>query len=400
LTSTYARITNLASTGSTLDNKINSLSGNLTSTYSTITNLASTGSTLDNKINSLSGSVVLKYGDQVIYGSKTFNDSVYIHDLYVTGDRFIVSTSDTFVESNFLLLNLTGGATDGGIFFVTGAGFTGVNDLGPIIGFDHSEKFKFGVARRSDDLSNLSDIASVQELRTYSGIANTTFSTISNLALTGSTLDNKIGSLSGNLTSTYGTITNLASTGSTLDNKINSLSGNLTSTYATITNLASTGSTLDSKINTLSGVSVLINKNQEINGLKTFLNTGSFNSLQINHRKFTAYKFATTNFEINHDHIYIVNSPNNITGTILMGYYLNQEYPEIPSGINYFIKNVNNGELTITGYTVLPDFNIQPNTIDSFDNLKLYKNESVQLIGVNTVGYTGWITLSADGGIS
>ncbi|NDG32607.1 hypothetical protein EB118_21360, partial [bacterium] len=46
---------NLASTGSTLDSKIGSLSGTLTSNYATISNLASTGSTLDNKINSLSG---------------------------------------------------------------------------------------------------------------------------------------------------------------------------------------------------------------------------------------------------------------------------------------------------------------------------------------------------------
>ncbi|NBN99841.1 MAG: hypothetical protein EBV19_11470, partial [Flavobacteriia bacterium] len=47
--SPYATITNLASTGSTLDNKISSLSGTLTPNYATITNLASTGSTLDNK---------------------------------------------------------------------------------------------------------------------------------------------------------------------------------------------------------------------------------------------------------------------------------------------------------------------------------------------------------------
>ena len=36
---------------------------------------------------------------------------------------------------SWLLWNLTGGAVDGGIFFVTGSGLTGVNDNGPIIGF-------------------------------------------------------------------------------------------------------------------------------------------------------------------------------------------------------------------------------------------------------------------------
>jgi len=63
--STYATITNLNSTGNTLNSSINSLSGTLTgnyltsstasSTYATITNLSSTGSTLNNNIISLSG---------------------------------------------------------------------------------------------------------------------------------------------------------------------------------------------------------------------------------------------------------------------------------------------------------------------------------------------------------
>ncbi|NDG03486.1 MAG: hypothetical protein EB119_09940, partial [Synechococcaceae bacterium WBB_34_004] len=88
-------------------------------------------------------------------------------------------------------MNLTGGAVDGGIFFVTGAGLTGLNDSGPIIGFDHSKSFKFGISTRNSDLSTLPDIASVQELRTYSGVALNTFSTITNLASTGSNLDNK-----------------------------------------------------------------------------------------------------------------------------------------------------------------------------------------------------------------
>jgi hypothetical protein len=53
--------TNLGTTGSTLDTKINSLSGNLTNTYATIANLTSTGSTLDTKINSLSGTLTSDY---------------------------------------------------------------------------------------------------------------------------------------------------------------------------------------------------------------------------------------------------------------------------------------------------------------------------------------------------
>ena len=291
LTSTYATITNLASTGSTLTSSINSLSGTLTSTYATISNLASTGSnlqtqinnldnvyatdtsvtsvsnnlastgsTLDSKINSLSGSAVLLYGNQSVGGIKTFRDNVYINNLFVTGTETIVNTPQINIASNYLLLNLTGGAVDGGIFFVTGSGFTGVNDSGPIIGFDHVNKFKFGVSTRNSDLSTLPDIASVQDIQAYSGVANNTFSTISNLASTGSTLNSSINSLSGTLTSNYATITNLASTGSTLT-----------------TNLINTGSTLDTKINNLSGYINSTGSNilfttgdQTINGNKSF----------------------------------------------------------------------------------------------------------------------------------
>ena len=52
---TFATITNLAATGSTLDTKINSLSGYSNANFATILNLAATGSVLDTKINSLSG---------------------------------------------------------------------------------------------------------------------------------------------------------------------------------------------------------------------------------------------------------------------------------------------------------------------------------------------------------
>ena len=313
----YATITNLASTGSTLDTRINNLSGyinspasnivfttgnqtisgtktfiqdttfgdsaqgdflvisgnqftvygsgNFTSglfangnavltgvdlsSYATTANLALTGSTLDIKINSLSGSSVLLYGDQSVGGVKTFRDNVYINNLFVTGTETIVNTPQINIASNYLLLNLTGGAVDGGIFFVTGSGLTGVNDSGPIIGFDHVNKFKFGISTRNSDLSTLPDIASVQDIIAYSGVADSKFSTITNLASTGNTLEQKISSLSGTLTSTYATITNLASTGSTLDSKINNLSGYINSTSSNI---------------------VFTTGNQNISGTKTF----------------------------------------------------------------------------------------------------------------------------------
>jgi hypothetical protein len=78
------------------------------------------------------------------------------------------------------LLNLTGGAVDGGIFFVTGSNLTGINDSGAILGFDHSDKFKFGIGTRANDLSVLNTIASVEEVTGISGSLQTQITSLSN----------------------------------------------------------------------------------------------------------------------------------------------------------------------------------------------------------------------------
>ena len=184
--------TNLATTGNTLATNLNITGGTI------FTNIALTGSTLDKKINDLSGVSVLTYGDQLILGNKTFNGNTTINNLIVTGTQTIVNTTNFSVQSPYLLLNLTGGAVDGGIFFVTGAGLTGLNDSGPIIGFDHSNKFKFGISTRNSDLSPLSDIASVQNIIAYSGVADNKFATIINLNTTGSNLQNQINTILSN----------------------------------------------------------------------------------------------------------------------------------------------------------------------------------------------------------
>lgn len=156
----------------TKDNPSGFITGIDLSNYATVSNLQLTGKNLNDKINSLSGVAVLIYGDQIINGTKRFNENVYIKNLFVTGTETIVSTTNFNVQSPYLILNLTGGAVDGGIFFVTGSGLTGINDYGPIIGFDHSKNFKFGVARRSDDLSTLNDIAAIQDITNYSGFVD------------------------------------------------------------------------------------------------------------------------------------------------------------------------------------------------------------------------------------
>lgn len=269
----YATLTNLNLTGSNLQNQIN----NLNNTYATDAELSGVNNTLNTKINSLSGSAVLLYGNQTIDGIKTFRNSVYVHDLYVTGTEFIANVENNFIESPYILLNLTGGATDGGIFFVTGTGLTGINDYGPIIGFDHSDKFKFGIARRSDDLSTLDSIAGISDITNYSGFVNTNFylksnpsgfitgvdlssyATINNLFLTGSNLQTQINNInsSGFITgvdlSNYATNLNLQNTGQNLNQKIDNLSGYSTGTFATINNLNLTGSGLQQNINIVSG---------------------------------------------------------------------------------------------------------------------------------------------------
>lgn len=123
--------------------------------------------------------------------------------------------------------------------------------------------------------------------------------------------------------------------------------------------------------------------NQTISGNKTFVNTGSFNAIQISNRLLSSYSYNSTNFIFGDSYLNFVNSSNNITGTLPSG---------IVSGINYYVKNLNTGILLITGSG--------QRTIDGFPNLNLYINESAQLIGINNIGYTGWVTISTNQGIS
>jgi hypothetical protein len=244
----YATSSNLATTGSTLQSSVNTLTNNLATTGSTLsTNLATTGSTLTTQINNLSGVSVLTYGNQTIDGIKTFRNSVYIHDLYVTGTEFIANVQNNFIESPYILLNLTGGAVDGGIFFVTGTGLTGVNDYGPILGFDHTSKFKFGVARRSDDLSVLNDIAAVQDITNYSGFVNNKYATILNLESTGQNLQQQINNINSS-----GFITGVdLSNYYTKDNPSGFITGINLSNYATTGQLSQASGNLQSQIDVL-----------------------------------------------------------------------------------------------------------------------------------------------------
>jgi hypothetical protein len=245
--------------------------------------------------------LVYNTGNQTIFGNKTFNGNTIINNLVVTGTETIVNTSVLNIANPYLLLNISGGATDGGIFFVTGVGLTGINDSGPIIGFDHSNKFKFGISTRNSDLSPLPDIASVQEIRAYSGVA---------------------------------------------DNK-----------FATITNLATTGSTLDSKINTLSGSAVLTYGNQNINGIKNFSSTPTVNNTGVllqgqNSFIITLYNTSDTQAA---GHNYFGNMANSMNGAADGA---NRRFPVLESCVvrraswTQFNTTIGNPSLNSTGYFI------------------------------------------------
>jgi len=163
--------------------------------YATSVNLASTGSTLDNKINNLSGVSVLTFGNQTINGLKTFTSGI---DIY----------SETSPQS-LRIFNSTG--INSGEF-----GLIGWRNNQFIIGSQQSQS---GILRDVVITGNNININGSGALNIFD---NTNI--VGNLNVTGNIL------LSGNQVLTgsstlYATSANLASTGSTLNTKINNLSG-------------------------------------------------------------------------------------------------------------------------------------------------------------------------------
>ena len=120
--------------------------------------------------NAYASNLVYNVGDQIISGNKTFVGDISINNLTVTGTRTIANTQENNIDSNYLLLNITGGATNGGIYFVTGAGFSGVNSSGPIIAYDSNiDKFRIGTGIRSTNINSLKTIAAVEDVVTLAG---------------------------------------------------------------------------------------------------------------------------------------------------------------------------------------------------------------------------------------
>jgi len=390
---------------------------NLSAQDSTISNnLYITGSTLDNKINSLSGVSVLTYGNQSINGIKDFNNQIN-----VSGIQFdILTTNDIPPHQEGLLyysddtktLNLDVDVTDlslpigqenwvraknltnstinpGTIVYITGAqGNTPLVQRSIANGEEGSAR-TLGVAAHTINNNNkgyFTTFGLVQNINTSAYPVGTTlylswetsgaFTGVkpqapNHLVRVGNVIDQ------GNNGSIFVTIQN----GFEIEELHNVRITNPQNKDGIIYNSAS-GLWLNTPA-ALANEVVYNTGNQIISGNKTFDNTGIFNTLSITNKKLTSYAYHTNNFIFRDNYINFTNSSANITGTL----------PDnIISGINYYVKNLNSGILLITGSG--------QRTIDGFINANLYKNESLQLVGVNSVGYTGWVTISADGGLS
>jgi hypothetical protein len=98
-----------------------------------------------------------------------------------------------------------------------------------------------------------------------------------------------------------------------------------------------------------------------------------FNSLSSN------FAYNTGNFNISDDYFNLVSYVSGVTGVL----------PSISNGLRFNIKNLGDGLLTITGSA----------SIDQVDSVSLQKNESIELLGVNNLYYSGWVTIISNAGI-
>jgi hypothetical protein len=69
---------------------------------------------------------------------------------------------------------------------------------------------------------------------------------------------------------------------------------------------------------------------------------------------------------------------------------INALLPDVEDSRNFFVKNINSGVLNITS----------THLIDGQSSLTLYKNESVEFMGIIKNNYTGWIVVGGNGGVN
>lgn len=108
-------------------------------------------------------------------------------------------------------------------------------------------------------------------------------------------------------------------------------------------------------------------------------NEASIYNLRLRNRKFTEYSYKTNNF-IFSSYMNIVNSPSRIDAIL----------PSVENSRNFFVKNINSGELNITSTDL----------IDGKSSITLYKNESAEFLGIIRNGYIGWLVIGGNQGVN
>jgi hypothetical protein len=106
-------------------------------------------------------------------------------------------------------------------------------------------------------------------------------------------------------------------------------------------------------------------------------NDVSIYNFNLRNKKSTDYSYKTTNFVFS-TYMNIVNSSSPINGIL----------PAAENTRNFFVKNINSGELNITSIDL----------IDGQSSITLYKNESAEFIGIIKNNYTGWAIIGGNQG--
>ena len=399
---------NLATTGSTLTTSINSLSGTVTGTYATITNLATTGSTLNTRINNLSGyinstgsNIVFTTGNQTITGQKIFQDKLLVG--LTTPDA---ATPDNILQTNSLTIagvDITAGGQVPSTV-IKGATFLGKSDgsagiLTNTLSTWGPEASAFeGVNFDVTAYNNIYFSAGYFPqfwLDTNGNVGIQTAYPSERLEVNGNVLGNNLVYNTGDQTvggfKTFQGGTPLVTKfvpdgfGGAYGLEVYGADEPFTTNYGS-TDIAIGVST--------EGFVIKYGASDSDWGQPILLSEGG---TTVVHPASTItfpqpllapnlvyssgdYNYFTTSITLGNSYINLANSTSGITATL----------PSIASGRNYIVKNLNTGTLTVTG----------SNFIDGNVNLKLYKNESAHLLGVNNVGFTGWVSLNTNPGIS
>jgi hypothetical protein len=102
-------------------------------------------------------------------------------------------------------------------------------------------------------------------------------------------------------------------------------------------------------------------------------------NLKLLNKKYTDYSYKAYNFTFS-SYMNITNSTSTINAIL----------PPVEDGRNFFVKNINTGKLIITS----------ADTIDGYDSITLYKNESIEFLGVDNFNYNGWLVIGGNQGIN